>query len=42
MTITTPHLLPIPPKPIIYFLNFVMITFCSLVIIIIAHKKKTS
>ena len=37
-----PHLFPIPPKPIICFLNFVMITIYSSVTIIIIHKEKHS
>ena len=34
-----PRLLPIPPKPTIYFLNFIMTTLCPPVIIIIVHKN---
>ena len=34
-----PQLLPIPPKPTIYFLNFIMTTLCSSVIIIIVRKN---
>ena len=39
ITITTPELLPRPPKPTIYFLNFIMTTLCSPCIIIIVHKN---
>ena len=39
ITITTPDLLPITPKPTIHFLNFVLITFWFSIIIIIVHKK---
>ena len=38
ITISTAQLLPIPPKPTIYFLDFIMTILCSSVIIIIVHK----
>ena len=34
-----PQLLRIPPKPTIYFLNLIMTTLCSSVMIIIVHKN---
>ena len=34
-----PQLLPTPPKPTSYLLNFIMTTLCSSVIIIIVHDN---